>query len=90
MVIVDSLNHRSYLLFDYLIPALHPYLIVHVQPRSHDSANCYTAKFIRENKSPEEKSMEILAFGVCIKIPLFLREEDDRQNYDRLVFRPSE
>ena len=41
-----------------------PHIYVHVQPRSHDSANDKTVNFIRENKSPERKSVEVLVFGV--------------------------
>ena len=37
----------------------------------HDSAN--DVKFMRENKSPEGKNVEILAFGVH-ESPLLLRE----------------
>ena len=61
-------------MFDYLIPALYLYCIAFFKkPRSHDSANDNTAKFIRENKSPEGKSVEILVFGVH-ETPLLLRE----------------
>ena len=50
-----------------------PHIYVHVQPRFHNSANDNTVKFIRENKSPEGKSVEILAFGVY-ENPLLLRK----------------
>ena len=60
-------------MFDYLIPALYLYCIVFFKPRSHDSANDNTVKFIRENKSPEGKSVENLVFGVY-KNSLRLRE----------------
>ena len=39
--------------------------------RSHDSANHRIAKFIRENKSPEKKSVEFLIFGVLEKSHYF-------------------
>ena len=60
-------------MFDYLILTLYPYCIVYVYPRSHGSASDNDVKFIRENKSPEGKSVEILAFGVY-ENPLLLRE----------------
>ena len=50
-----------------------PHFYVHVQPRSHDSANDNIVKFIRENKSPEGKSVEILVFS-AYENPLLLRE----------------
>ena len=55
-------------------PHPHLYRNVHVQPRSHDSANDTTAKFIRENKNPEGKSVEFLILWRFRKIPSFLRE----------------
>ena len=55
-------------------PEPYPHIYVHVKPRSHDSANDNTVKFIRENKSPEGKSVEILVFGVYKKKALRLRE----------------
>ena len=48
-----------------------PHHNVYVQTMSHDSAN--DVKFIRENKSPEEKSVESLVFGVY-ENPLLLRK----------------
>ena len=59
-------------MFDYLIPTLYPYCIVYVYPRSHGSASDNDVKFIRENKSPEGKSVEIFSFWRSYKNPIII------------------
>ena len=73
---VDIINDCCYFLYSEVIstnpnPLNCPF--IYVQTRSHDSANDNTAEFIRENKSPEGKSVEILVF-VVYKNLLLLRE----------------
>ena len=64
---VHIINDRCYFFYPEIIltnPEPYPHIYVHVQPRTHDSANANIAKFIRENKSAEGKSVEFLDFGV--------------------------
>ena len=80
---VDIINEWCYCLYSEIIltnPHPHLYRNVHVQPRSHDSANHNIAKFIRENNSPEGKSVEFLILWRFRKILLFLREDSDLES----------
>ena len=62
MKTVDIINDRCYFFGNHFDQSPTPHHSVFVQTTSHDSAN--DVKFIRENKSPEGKSVEFLNFGV--------------------------
>ena len=70
---VDIINDRCYFLMEIILTKANPpsHHSVYGQTMSHDSAN--DVKFIRQNKSPEGKIVQSVAFEVY-KSPLLISE----------------